>query len=122
MRHFALGIVTALLMIATLAASEGGFNVVWEMEMKRPEAQKAISDFIVQNCHLTVYPQQAGYSQTGSVYCSYATTPAEDEICRECLNTPDDAPKFCQSGRTTWDPRSDGLCYNRDEEYAEDAQ
>jgi hypothetical protein len=58
MKNFVLGIVTALLMIATLAASEGGFNVVWEMEMKRPEAQKAISSYIEQHCEIEIWNWQ----------------------------------------------------------------
>jgi hypothetical protein len=55
MRNFLFGAISALMLIAMLAASEGGFSVVWEMEMKRPEAQRAVSDYIQQYCEVDMY-------------------------------------------------------------------
>ena len=55
MKNFLFGAVSSLMLVAMLAASEGGFNVVWEMEMKRPEAQRAVSDYIQQYCEVNMY-------------------------------------------------------------------
>ena len=60
MKNFVMGIVAALLGLALLAA-DGGFSVAWDFELKRPEAQKALSDYINHHCSLT--PQYLGPTQ-----------------------------------------------------------
>jgi hypothetical protein len=56
MRSFIGGIISALMLGCLLAASEGGWNIAWETELKRPEAQRAISKYIQSNCSATLYP------------------------------------------------------------------
>lgn len=55
MKNFIAGFVLAVLVVATLAA-EGGYSVVWEYELKRPEAQRAIADYVQKNCSVALMP------------------------------------------------------------------
>lgn len=41
-------------LIAGIAHSEAAFRVVWDYEMKTPEAQKAVALYVQNRCQLTV--------------------------------------------------------------------
>lgn len=43
-------------LIAGIASSQAGFRVVWDYEMKTPEAQKAVADFIYTHCYTQPVP------------------------------------------------------------------
>jgi hypothetical protein len=58
MKQFVCGMFAAFLLVALLAASDGGFSVVWEMEMKRPEAQRAVSNYIQGHCTADLWNQE----------------------------------------------------------------
>jgi hypothetical protein len=85
MRGFIIGMLATVSLVALIAASDGGFSVVWEMEMKRPEAQRAVSDYIQQYCEVDIYNfqvKQLGdaikdpdhvYAQPLQLHCRVAT-------------------------------------------------
>lgn len=54
MKNFFAGIVAALLLVCLLAA-DGGYNVAWEYELKRPETQKALNYYIESHCAMYLY-------------------------------------------------------------------
>jgi hypothetical protein len=42
--------------LLSLLAAQGGYSVVWDQEIKRPEAQKAISEYLVSHCTVVLSP------------------------------------------------------------------
>ena len=118
-------LVNGALFLAMLALPDigGQAPIDWKAELQKTETQQAIADYIQQNCR--VQPQWNGKdfsaSASGVIACNVYTKPDEAEICEECLNIQEDSFPFCLSGKTSWEPRSDGLCYLRDEQYKEQA-
>ena len=58
MKNAIFGAVGMLLLIALLAASNGGFNLVWDNELKRPEAQQAIKQYVESHCEAMIWKDQ----------------------------------------------------------------
>jgi hypothetical protein len=66
MKNFLLGIVCALAGVVLLGA-DGGYNFMWQDEMKRPEAQRAVAEYIESHCTFNLYEQQSTASTTISI-------------------------------------------------------
>lgn len=71
--------------VVSVAASQAGFSVVWDFEMKRPEAQQAIKAYVESHCRVTLWPHDLARSQANSK--EGTEVPAEAQVI--CWN---DAP------------------------------
>ena len=50
MKTFVYGLLCGMLLFVLLAASDGGFSVVWKLEQSRPSFQQAVGDYVSHNC------------------------------------------------------------------------
>jgi hypothetical protein len=58
--------VLAVFVCGLAAASGGGFSL--EDELKRPEAQKAINEYITQHCQFNLWPDEFKQWQSSGIY------------------------------------------------------
>lgn len=65
-------------LIAGIASSQAGFSVVWDYEMKRPEAQKAIQQYIASHCTADLWLRDLNQAQQNSTGSS--SVPAHVQI------------------------------------------
>jgi hypothetical protein len=83
MKQFVIGFVSAVTLLLLIAASDAGYSVVWDFELKRPEAQKAISEYVRQNCVYILHKEDiakalaegTSYSAPWSFTCNVAAPP-----------------------------------------------
>jgi len=52
MKNYLLGAMTAIALIFCLGATGGGMRILWSFESKRPSFQKAVGDYVRDNCQV----------------------------------------------------------------------